>query len=110
GLAAEHNGRRVTRVAEDGTRMVLAEQFQGKRLNSPNDLVLKSEGSLSFTDPPYGVQPPTPGVPRPEGWWSAPMPGKEQTVNGVYRLAPDGTLSPVVAAFALPHRTALSPT
>src|SRR5213593_1730299 len=44
--ATEHNGRRFTRVAEDGTRTVLAEQFQGKRLNSPNDLVLKSDGAL----------------------------------------------------------------
>jgi len=69
-LAAEHDGRRVTRVAEDGTRTVLAERFQGKRLNSPNDLVVKSDGSLYFTDPPYGVQPPTPGVPRPAGWWT----------------------------------------
>jgi gluconolactonase len=108
-LAAEHNGRRVTRVAEDGTRTVLAEQFQGKRLNSPNDLVVKSDGALYFTDPPYGVQSPTPGVPRPEGWWSAPMPGKEQTVNGVYRLAPDGTLSLVVDDFALPNGLAFAP-
>src|SRR5207244_683407 len=67
-LVAEHDGRRVTRVAEDGARTVLAERFQGKRLNSPNDLVVKSDGSLYFTDPPYGVQPPTPGVPRPAGW------------------------------------------
>src|SRR5882672_4339027 len=108
-LAAEHNGRRVTRVAEDGTRTVLAEQFQGKRLNSPNDLVVKSDGSLYFTDPPYGVQPPTPGVPRPESWWSAPMPGKELTANGVYRLAPDGTLSLVVDDFALPNGLAFAP-
>ena len=57
-LAAEHDGRRVTRVAEDGTRTVLAEQFQGKRLNSPNDIVVKSDGSIYFTDPPYAVQPP----------------------------------------------------
>jgi sugar lactone lactonase YvrE len=57
-LAAEHDGRRVTRVTEDGTRTVLAERFQGKRLNSPNDLVVKSDGALYFTDPPYGVHPP----------------------------------------------------
>jgi gluconolactonase len=82
-LVAEHDGRRVTRVAEDGARTVLAERFQGKRLNSPNDLVVKSDGSLYFTDPPYGVQPPTPGVPRPAGWWTAPIPGKELPANGV---------------------------
>src|SRR5215510_11166364 len=108
-LAAEHDGRRVTRVAEDGTRTVLAEQFQGKRLNSPNDLVVKSDGSLYFTDPPYGVQPPTPGVPRPAGWWSAPLPGKELSVNGVYRLTPDGTLSLLVDDFALPNGLAFAP-
>jgi gluconolactonase len=108
-LAAEHDGRRVTRVAEDGTRTVLAERFQGKRLNSPNDLVVKSDGTLYFTDPPYGVQPPTPGVPRPEGWWSAPIPGKELSVNGVYRLTPDGTLHLVVDDFALPNGLAFAP-
>ena len=59
-LAAEHDGRRVTRVAEDGTRTVLAEQYQGKRLNSPNDIVVKSDSAVYFTDPPYGVQPAPP--------------------------------------------------
>ena len=108
-LAAEHDGRRVTRVAENGTRTVLAERFQGKRLNSPNDLVVKSDGTLYFTDPPYGVQPPTPGVPRPDGWWAAPMPGKELSVNGVYRLTPDGTVHLVVDDFALPNGLAFSP-
>jgi gluconolactonase len=108
-LAAEHNGRRVTRVAEDGTRVVLAERFQDKRLNSPNDLVVKSDGSLYFTDPPYGVQPPTPGVPRPAGWWAAPIPGKELTANGVYRLAPDGTLALLVDDFGLPNGLAFAP-
>src|SRR6266702_1887382 len=69
-LAAGHDGRCVTRVADDGTRTVLAEQFQGKRLNSPNDIVVKSDGSIYFTDPPYGVQPATPGTVRPAGWWT----------------------------------------
>jgi gluconolactonase len=54
-LAAEHDGRRVSRVADDGTRTVLAEHFQGKRLNSPNDIVVKSDGSVYFTDPPYAA-------------------------------------------------------
>ena len=108
-LAAEHDGRRVTRVADDGTRTVLAERFQGKRLNSPNDLVVKSDGSIYFTDPPYGVQPSTPGVPRPPDWWTKPIPGKEQACQGVYRLAPDGTLSLLVDDFALPNGLAFSP-
>lgn len=108
-LAAEHGGRRVTRVAADGTRTVLAERFQGKRLNSPNDIVVKSDGSIYFTDPPYAVQPSTPGMSRPANWWTAPIPGKELPCNGVYRLAPDGTLHLLVDDFALPNGLAFSP-
>ncbi len=108
-LAAEHDGRRVTRVADDGTRTALAEQFRGKRLNSPNDIVVKSDGSIYFTDPPYGVQPSTPGMPRPAAWWTKPIPGKEQPYNGVYRIAPDGTLHLLVDNLALPNGLAFSP-
>src|SRR5262249_23957197 len=108
-LAAEHDGRRVTRVADDGNRTVLTERFQGKRLNSPNDIVVKSDGSIYFTDPPYAVQPSTPGVTRPPNWWNAPIPGKEQAVHGVYRLAPDGGLGLVADDFALPNGLAFSP-
>src|SRR6267142_7070370 len=93
-LAAEHDGRRVTRVADDGARTVLAEHFQGKRLNSPNDIVVKSDGSIYFTDPPYAVQPSRPGVVRPPGWWT---------------LAPGGTLHLLVDDFALPNGLAFSP-
>ena len=108
-LAAEHDGRRVTRVDENGTRTVLAEQFQGKRLNSPNDIVVKSDGSIYFTDPPYAVQPATPGMVRPPEWWTKPIPGKEQPCNGVYRLAPDGSLHLVADDFTLPNGLAFSP-
>jgi gluconolactonase len=108
-LAAEHDGRRVTRVADDGTRAVLADQFHGKRLNSPNDIVVKSDGSIYFTDPPYAVQPATPGMPRPAGWWTKPIPGKEQPCNGVYRLAPGGGLHLVADDFTLPNGLAFSP-
>ena len=108
-LAAEHDGRRVTRVADDGTRTALAEQFQGKRLNSPNDIVVKSDGSIYFTDPPYAVQPATPGMVRPAEWWTKPIPGKEQPCNGVYRLAPDGSLHLVADDFTLPNGLAFSP-
>jgi gluconolactonase len=108
-LAAEHDGRRVTRVADDGTRTVLAERYEGKRLNSPNDIVVRSDGSVYFTDPPYGVQPSPPGTPRPAGWWTRPIPGKEQPCNGVYRLAPDGTLTLLVDDFSLPNGLAFSP-
>jgi gluconolactonase len=108
-LAAEHDGRRVTRVADDGTRTVLAEQYLGKRLNSPNDIVVKSDGAVYFTDPPYGVRPAPPGTVRPAGWWTQPIPGKEQASNGVYRLTPDGTLRLVADDFALPNGLAFSP-
>jgi sugar lactone lactonase YvrE len=108
-LAAGHDGRYVTRVADDGTRTVLAERFEGKRLNSPNDIVVKSDGSIYFTDPPYAIQPSTPGMPRPPGWWTAPIPGKELPYNGVYRLNPDGTLRLLVDDFALPNGLAFSP-
>ena len=108
-LAAEHDGRRVTRVADDGTRTVLAERFQGKRLNSPNDIVVRSDGSIYFTDPPYGVRPSRPGTARPAGWWTQPIEGKEQPCHGVYRIAPDGTLHLLVDDFALPNGLAFSP-
>lgn len=108
-LAAEHNGRRVTRIGDDGARTVLAEQFQGKRLNSPNDIVVKSDGAIYFTDPPYGVQPSVPGTVRPADWWTKPIPGKEQASNGVYHLASDGSLRLVAEDFALPNGLAFSP-
>jgi gluconolactonase len=108
-LAAEHDGRRVTRVEDDGRRTVLAERFQGKRLNSPNDLVVRSDGTVYFTDPPYGVQPSRPGTVRPAGWWTRPIEGKEQPCHGVYRLATDGTLGLLVDDFALPNGLAFSP-
>ena len=108
-LAAEHDGRRVSRVAEDGTRTVLAAEFQGKRLNSPNDIVVRSDGSIYFTDPPYAVAPATPGMVRPPRWWTRAIPGKEQPCHGVYRIAPDGSLHLVVDDFALPNGLAFSP-
>lgn len=108
-LAAEHGGRRVVRIADDGTRTVLAEKFEGRRLNSPNDLVVKSDGAIYFTDPPYAVVIGRPGIVRPEGWWKAPIPGKELTLHGVYRLTPEGALHLLVDDFALPNGLAFSP-
>ncbi len=54
-VTCEHGGRRVTRTECDGTLTVLAERFESKRLNSPNDVVVKSDGSIWFTDPPFGI-------------------------------------------------------
>ena len=71
--------------------------------------MVKSDGAIYFTDPPYAIQPSTPGMPRPAGWLSAPIPGKELPSNGVYRLTPDGTLHLLVDDFALPNGLAFSP-
>src|SRR5262249_807127 len=101
-LAAEHDGRRVTRVGGDGARAVLAEGFQGKRRNSPKDIVVKSDGSIYFTDPPYAVRPLPPGTARPAGWWTQPIEGKELAFQGVYRITADGSLHLLVDDFALP--------
>lgn len=108
-LAAEHGGRGVARIDDRGARTVLADQFQGKRLNSPNDIVVKSDGTIYFTDPPYAVRIATPGMTRPEGWWAAPIDGKEQACNGVYRITPGGAPQLLVDDMALPNGLAFSP-
>jgi gluconolactonase len=54
-ITCEHGGRRVTRTEYDGSLTVLMDRWQGKRLNSPNDVVVKSDGSVWFTDPPFGI-------------------------------------------------------
>ena len=54
-LTCEHGTRRVTRTEYDGTITVIADRFEGKPLNSPNDIVCKSDGSIWFTDPPFGI-------------------------------------------------------
>ncbi|MEO1493698.1 MAG: SMP-30/gluconolactonase/LRE family protein [Pseudomonadota bacterium] len=54
-LSCEHGGRRITRTEYDGTITVIMDSFEGKRLNSPNDVVVKSDGSVWFTDPPFGI-------------------------------------------------------
>ena len=79
-VAAEHGGRQVSRMAEsaEGAAMdPLVGHYDGKPLNSPNDLVVHSGGSIFFTDPPYGIDP-DPG---------------EQGFNGVYRYDPDGSIT-----------------
>lgn len=92
-IACEHSTRRVTRTESDGSLTVLADSYQGKRLNSPNDVVVKSDGTIYFTDPPYGIEPEE----------------REQPCNGVYRIAPDGELLLVRADFDRPNGLAFSP-
>jgi gluconolactonase len=94
-LACEHGGRRLSRAEPDGSVVALAERFDGKRLNSPNDVVARPDGSAYFTDPPYAL----PNHSE----------GKELPFNAVFRLAPDGALTPVVDDFERPNGLAISP-
>ncbi|MSR83019.1 MAG: SMP-30/gluconolactonase/LRE family protein [Candidatus Latescibacteria bacterium] len=98
-LACEHGNRRVTRTEADGSIRVIASHHQGKRLNSPNDVVVKSDGSIYFTDPPYGLG----------EAFSEPAP-QEQPCNGVYRLSPDGqTQTLLIDDFDRPNGLCFSP-
>ena len=76
-LACEHLTRRVTRTEYDGRITVLADSYKGKRLNSPNDIVCRSDGTIWFTDPAFGIM----------GWWEG-EPAKPELPHGVYRLDP----------------------
>ncbi len=89
----EHFGGRISRVGADGTRSVVVDTYEGGRFNSPNDLAYHTNGSLYFTDPPYGL-------PSPED--------RAQDVNGIYRLDPDGTVT-LLADLQGPNGIALSP-
>ncbi len=92
----EHGNRRVTRLEKNGTVTVLADRYEGKRLNSPNDLVYKSDGSLYFTDPPFGL---------PKAFDD---PRKELPYSGVFRLA-NGQLTLVAKDLTGPNGIAFSP-
>jgi len=97
-IACEHENRRVSRIEEDGTVLTIASHFKGKRLNSPNDVVVKSDGSIYFTDPPYGLNP-----------VFGALGGMELTVCGVYRLSPDGDNLSLVIGDSVPNGLAFSP-
>jgi len=92
-IACEHGNRRVSRTEADGTVVAVAERYDGRRLNSPNDVVVKSDGTIYFTDPPYGIQ----------------LDEREQPCNGVYALRSDGTLQLVADDFDRPNGLAFSP-
>ena len=99
-VACDHGNRRVYRLENDGkTKTTLADKYEGKRLNSPNDLVYKSNGDLYFTDPPYGLMP--------EG--SDATPGRELDFQGVYRLAKDGKLTLLTKEMSRPNGLAFAP-
>ncbi len=92
-ITAEHTNRRVSRTEKDGKIITVANEYNGKSLNSPNDLVVKSDGSIYFTDPPYGIKPEQ----------------EKLGFYGVYRIAPDGKLTLLVDDFVRPNGIALSP-
>lgn len=99
-VSCEHGGRRVVRTEPDGSLTVLADRFEGKRLNSPNDVVVKSDGTVWFTDPTYGIRS------NYEGYKSEP----EQATRNVYRFDPaNGDLTTVVTDFGQPNGLAFSP-
>lgn len=94
-IACEHGTRRVTRQEADGSITVIASSYKGTRLNRPNDVVVKSDGSIYFTDP-----------------WTHPEPWGEWDLDfaGVYRVSPDlGTITLLVRDFVTPNGLAFSP-
>ena len=96
-LSCEHGDRRVSRMTADGGKLTLADRFEGRRLNSPNDLCVADDGSVYFTDPPYGL----PG--------QADSDLRELDFCGVYRIAPDGELSLLTKEMSRPNGIGLSP-
>ncbi len=94
-IACEHGTRRVTCRDTDGSLSWLIDQYEGLKLNSPNDVVVKSDGSVYFTDPPYGL--------------ANPDLQQELSFSGVYRFSPDGKLTLLVDDFEGPNGLAFSP-
>jgi gluconolactonase len=93
-VTAEHGARRISRTEKDGTVVTLVDQYEGKKLNSPNDVVVKSDGTIWFTDPDYGL------AGRP----------KEQPGNYVYRFDPQTkTLMAVLKDIDKPNGLCFSP-
>lgn len=97
-LICNHGTRSIEKMNLDTkARTTLASTYDGRRFNSPNDIVEAADGTLFFTDPPYGL----------EGMNESPL--KEQDANGVYRLSPDGTVTRILSDMTFPNGIALSP-
>lgn len=97
-VMCDHGNRQIARLDTlNFTRETLAAEYDGRRLNSPNDLVFKSNGDLYFTDPPYGLR----------GLNDSPQ--KELPFNGVYRLTTDGRLTLLTSELSFPNGIAFSP-
>lgn len=98
-ITCEHLGRRVTRTEHDGRITVLADHYQGKRLNSPNDVVVKSDGSIWFTDPPFGII----------GYYQGEK-ARQELPAAIYRISPDGNeMTQVCESVQGPNGLAFSP-
>ncbi|MDB6129104.1 MAG: SMP-30/Gluconolaconase/LRE-like region-containing protein, partial [Verrucomicrobiales bacterium] len=95
--SCEHGDRRIARLEKSGTKTTLAHLYQGKQLNSPNDLVYKSNGDIYFTDPSYGL----------EGGMTSK--NRELTFNGVYRIKKTGELELLTKEVTFPNGIAFSP-
>lgn len=95
-LLCQHGERRIARYA-NGKFTSLADRFEGKRFNSPNDLAVRKSGEIYFTDPPYGL----------EGTNNSPL--KEQPHNGVYRLATNGNVTLLTKSLTFPNGIGFSP-
>lgn len=95
-ILCQHGNRRIVRVASDGKVSLLLDRYQGKRLNSPNDLVYEPGGALYFTDPPFGLTK------------QDDDPAKELPFNGVFRFS-KGKLQPIIKDLARPNGIAFSP-
>jgi gluconolactonase len=99
-LTCEHSGRRVTRTELDGSITIIADKYNGKKLNSPNDAVVASDGSIWFTDPVYGIG----------GYYEGIKATAEQEKHNVYRVDPKtGDIKVVVDDFVEPNGITLSP-
>jgi gluconolactonase len=96
-LLCQHGERRIARLEKDGTQTALADRFEGKRFNSPNDLAIRRNGEIYFTDPPYGM----------EGGDRSPL--KELAWNGVYRLDSAGKVSLLIKDLTFPNGIGFSP-
>ncbi|MBI2827086.1 MAG: SMP-30/gluconolactonase/LRE family protein [Planctomycetia bacterium] len=96
-VLCQHGDRKIARLTPQKTFETLADRYDGKRFNSPNDATFKSNGDLYFTDPPYGL----------EGLNDDPA--KELKFNGVYRLAKDGTVTLLTKEMTFPNGIAFSP-
>jgi gluconolactonase len=96
-VLCEHGDRRIARLEADGRKTTLADRYEGKRLNSPNDLVFKSNGDLYFTDPPFGL-------PR-----TFDDPAKELDFSGVYRLTSGGQLTLLTRDLKAPNGITFGP-